>query len=359
MKLLLLPRYDRLGASSRLRIFQYLPALVNAGIECTVSILFADDYVKALYGKRSLLLPTIRGYMRRRIDLLRWRKVDVVLLEKEVFPWLPAWFELMMLPKRASLVIDYDDAVFHRYDEHASRVVRWALGRKIDMLMRRADTVLAGNEYLAARAETAGCRNVLRIPTVIDLERYPSPAINQESTQVVVGWIGSPATAGYLKMVSAVAIQLQRHHAVRFIAVGARADQVQGTPFEAIDWTEDGEAEAIRGFDIGIMPLPDAPWERGKCGYKLIQYMACGLPVVASPVGVNRQIVQSGVNGLLADSDQKWLDALDALIGNSELRRQLGSAGRAEVETRYAVQVTAPLLVQELCRLAPGGPQGA
>lgn len=348
MKILLLPRYDRLGASSRLRLYQYIPAFRSAGFIVEVSELFAADYVKALYEKGNRIIPVISAYIRRFMTLLKRRNYDVILLEKEAFPWFPAWFERLMLPWRARLAIDYDDAVFHRYDEHSSRIVRFFLGRKIDSLMRHADMVFAGNDYLAERAKAAGCRNVVFVPTVIDLDRYLLTEKRTDNAKVVIGWIGSPATAGYLKLVSAAVERLQREYSVQFVAIGARADQVQGTPFSSLPWSEKDEVGAILGFDIGIMPLLDAPWERGKCGYKLIQYMACALPVVASPIGVNRQIVKPDSNGFLADTAQDWYDALEKLIRSPELRRRLGQAGRMAVESQYTMQVLAPVLKEEL-----------
>src|SRR5690606_9194210 len=124
--------------------------------------------------------------------------------------------------------------------------------------------------------------------------RYPRAPLPRKNDVVTFGWIGSPVTADYLRILAPVLHKLAETRSIRCIAVGARPDQVVGTPFEAVPWSEDAEVDLVRGFDVGVMPLPDEPWERGKCGYKLIQYMACGLPVVASAVGVNREIVIPG-----------------------------------------------------------------
>ena len=113
-------------------------------------------------------------------------------------------------------------------------------------------------------------------------------------------------------------------------------------PTEHVPWTEAAEVAAIAEFDVGIMPLADEPWERGKCGYKLIQYMACGLPVVASPVGVNRQIVEHGVNGFLAETPTQWDEALRTLLADPALRQRMGQAGRQKVERQFSLQVTGP-----------------
>lgn len=354
MRLLMLPRYGALGASSRLRMMQYVPALQRAGIEVVVSPLFDDDYVRGLYAGSVPLISVIRAYWQRFCCLLSVGRYDVVWLEQEIWPWLPAWLELFLLGRSTKLVMDCDDAVFHRYDEHRLWLVRWLLGKKIDGVMRRANMVTAGNEYLAKRARAAGCRRVEWLPTVIDLERYPSSMSLHEENAVVVGWIGSPSTADYLREVSAALEPLQAAGLIRCIAIGARPDQLRGTPFEARVWQEDTEVAQLQGCDIGIMPLPDAPWERGKCGYKLVQYMACGLPVVASPVGVNATIVATGENGFLATEIGQWAEAVRQLALDSDLRGRMGRAGREQVEQTYCVQVQAGRLIEMLNAVVKG-----
>ena len=354
MRLLMLPRYSPLGASSRLRMYQYLPALRAAGIDVQVSPLLEDDYLYGLYGGRTPLAAVLRGYGRRWQALRSVRGFDVVWVEKEAWPWLPLWLERWLLNGPARLVLDYDDAVFHRYDCHGNALVRRLLGRKLDGLMQRADLVTVGNDYLAGRARSAGCRNVQWLPTVIDLERYPDASARTQGGAVVVGWIGSPSTAGYLQAVSDALAPLQAAGLIRCVAIGARPEQVQGTPFEVREWKEATEVAQLHGFDIGIMPLPDAPWERGKCGYKLIQYMACGLPVVASPVGVNTSIVRPGENGLLAESPEQWAAAIRRLAEDAGLRRQMGAAGRRQVEDTYSLQAQAGRLIGMLGDVVAG-----
>ncbi|MCD9032754.1 glycosyltransferase family 4 protein [Luteimonas sp. Y-2-2-4F] len=351
----MLPRYGPLGASSRLRMYQYLPALQAAGMRVDVVPLLDDGYVRDLYADRRDAGAVARGYWRR-LRAVRGREgYDAIWLEKEAWPWLPDGLERALMPGGPALAVDYDDAVFHRYDRHRSALVRRLLGRKLDRLMRRADLVTAGNDYLAARARDAGCRRVEWLPTVVDLARYPPPSPPAAHAPAVVGWIGSPSTAGYLHAVSAALAPLQAEGLVRCVAVGARADQLAGTPFEARPWREDAEVEALRGFDIGIMPLPDGPWERGKCGYKLIQYMACGVPVVASPVGANLGIVAAGEHGWFAGTPAQWAQAVRSLAADPDLRARMGAAGRRRVEAVYSLQAQATRAIGMLREL--GGPR--
>lgn len=351
----MLPRYAALGASSRLRMMQYVPALQSAGIQVEVAPLLDDDYVRGLYAGSVSVPDVARSYWRRFRRTRALDSVDVVWLEKEAWPWMPDWLEVPLLGSATKLVVDYDDAVFHRYDAHRSSLVRGLLGSKIDAVMRRANLVTAGNAYLAQRARAAGTGRIEWLPTVVDLQRYPLRLHAREDEVVTVGWIGSPSTADYLRNIAAPLATMQAAGLIRCLAIGARPDQIEGTPFQAIEWREDNEVEQLQRFDIGIMPLPDAQWERGKCGYKLIQYMACGLPVVASPVGVNKDIVEAGKNGFLASTAGQWAEAIKALAADRGLRRYMGEEGRRRVELTYSVQAQGGRLVQMLNSVANGG----
>jgi hypothetical protein len=246
--------------------------------------------------------------------------------------------------------------VFHYYDQHRSSLVRGLLADKHPTLMRGAALVVAGNAYLAEFARQAGAKRVEIVPTVIDLERYPVEGCalrGLASAAPLVGWIGQRATASFLLPYKQIFERLTASGQARFGAIGIDAQSL-GLPMESIAWSEQTEAASIASFDIGIMPLVDEPFERGKCGYKLIQYMACGLPVVASPVGVNCQIVEHGVNGFLAETPEQWEQALRTLLADPGLRQRMGQAGRAKVEREYCIQVTGPrmaALLQSVARM--------
>ncbi len=348
MRILLLSRYGNLGASSRLRSYQYLQYLTTHGFEVITAPLFGDDYVTALYHGKVSIFSVIRSYLSRFKWILRAKTFDMVWVEKEMLPWLPSWIELSLLPSSVSLVTDYDDALFHKYDQHRWFIIRFILGKKIDHVMCRSNLVIVGNDYLANRARQAGAKLVEKISTVVDVSRYSAPAKELTPRTIIIGWIGTPNTARYLEILAPVLRKLVDGYYVRLVAVGANAGQLIDFPVEVRSWSETSEVNEIQQFDIGIMPLPDEPFERGKCGYKLIQYMACGKPIIASPVGVNSTIVQSGVNGFLASSMDEWETTLTILCNSAELRSALGAAGRKFVETHYSLQVTAPRLAQLL-----------
>lgn len=352
MRVLLLTRYEQLGSSSRVRFYQYLPFLRAHGIECTPAPFFTDSYVRRLYSnQRPSLRTVLMAYRKRLTILLSSTAFDVIWVEKELFPWLPAVLEVLLHRRNIPYVVDYDDAVFHRYDKHHSFLVRALFGRKIDTVMRQAALVIAGNEYIAERARRAGARRVECLPSVVDVSRY---TIQERDTQSPfrIGWIGSPVTARYLDLVRQPMSLLSRDVPLELILIGAGNTQpFQNVSTTFLPWSEDLELKIGQLFDVGIMPLVDGPFERGKCGYKLIQYMAGGLPVVASPVGVNRDIVEPGVNGFLCESSTDWLTALTRLWEDRAKRKLMGQAGRQKAEQLYNLQVTAPRLLNLLVSL--------
>lgn len=354
MRLLMLTKYGRLGASSRVRSFGYLSALEGAGWQVTVSPLMSDDYVSGLQKGRRAVGGLPLAYARRMSALRSAVDHDLVWIEKDALPWLPGGIERTLLGCTTRYVLDYDDAVFHHYDGHRSQLVRRLLGRKHEELMSGAVLVLAGNDYLAQRACAAGAARVQILPTVVDIDRYTdvSGRAPREGPLEVV-WIGQRSTGRYLQPLAPVMRRLNEAGVCRFTAIGIDAAQF-GLPMRSLPWDEAREASMLSQFDAGIMPLPDTPFERGKCGYKLIQYMACGLPVIASPVGVNARIVDHGTNGLLVNDEQAWQDALECLAADAALRARMGSAGRARIERDYSYQVTAPLLLDVLENVARG-----
>ena len=343
-RILVLPRYTEKGPSSRVRMYQYLPYLKEAGFECDVQPFFDDGYIESLFQhKHQNYLNIFRAYFRRVIISLKFQQYCLVWLQYELLPWMPACLEKMLLRNSTKLVIDYDDAVYHRYDQHRSFVVRKLLGKKIDQLMYLADIVIAGNEYLSSHAKRAGAKQVEIIPSVVNTEQYQiRDEANSKEEEIYIGWIGSPTTVKYFSSIEKV-IKAISNEQTKFIIIGASLPiAFLGYSIESWSWSLETEVKLIQKLDIGIMPLVDDPFERGKCGYKLIQYMACGLPVVASPVGINQKIIKHGENGFLASNEDEWIEAITMLQENPILRKEMGLKGREMVVQYYALQVTAP-----------------
>jgi glycosyltransferase involved in cell wall biosynthesis len=333
MRILFLPRYSPRGASSRYRIWQYVPLFELAGHQVEVQQLLDDKYLEGLYqnGRRPWT-SLVRGYGERMLRALRVSRFDAVICEQEILPFLPDSAELFVLRRSRRFFVDYDDNAYSKYSA-------WPLLRKrIPRIMAAAETVVVGNNYLADYARQFS-QSVRVIPTVVDLSRYPDRA-GAVSDTVRVAWIGTPVTANLLKSLLPVMEKLQDSHPkLSFRLIGSGRNSLpEGLRAEVLPWTEETETQLLAECDIGIMPLPDNEFTRGKCGLKLIQYMACGMPVVASPVGVNREIVEEGRNGYLASSDEEWFQALDRLIASPELRTRLGEYGRSKVAAGYTLE---------------------
>jgi glycosyltransferase involved in cell wall biosynthesis len=345
VKVLALTKYGRLGASSRLRSFQYLPSLQQAELAVTVQSLLPDSALRKRYESGGYGLGSLVGnYVARIYALWQRRHFDVLWIEKEALPWMPLSLEKLLL-SGVPYVLDYDDAVFHNYDQHANRFVRFFLGRRLDGLMAHSALVVGGNEYLAKRARDAGAKWVEVLPTVIDLERYSPSVSNPSMEQGLVPrivWIGSPTTVPYLQLLCEPLQVLAKTHSFVLRVIGGAGVDIPGVQVEMVPWTEDTEVASLRECALGVMPLLDSVWERGKCGYKLIQYMACGLPVVASNVGVNSEIVVQHENGYLVSSAEEWVTALSSLLSSRAIASRMGASGRTRVEQMYCLEKTGP-----------------
>ena len=355
MRVAAFTKYDREAASTRQRVLQYLPHLAAAGIDVEVHPLLDDAYVRALAsGTAASKTAIAAAYARRLRQLLGPQSADLIWVYAELFPWLPASFERLAFRSGKPVIYDYDDAFFHPYDDHRNPLVRRALGGKLKPLIRGAAAVCAGNEYLKDYAARAGAKAMV-LPTVVDIDQY-TLATTRPARPLTIGWIGSPSTWRCVRPLLPLLAALCRDRGVQFSAVGAgaaaEADRFAGLTL--IPWTEATEIAAVQAMDIGIMPLPNEPWTQGKSGYKLVQYMACGLPVVASPVGVNTTIVADGETGLLAIDEGQWHAALTRLIDDPALRATMGQAGRTRAVEAYSLQTHAPRLV-EVMRRAVGG----
>jgi glycosyltransferase involved in cell wall biosynthesis len=343
MKVLLLTKYGAKAASSRQRFMQFMPFLESQAISCTVSALLDDDYLEHKFRAGHARASDVARAFWRRLEALRGAKAyDLAVVHCELFPYLPSTFERSLASSGLPYVYDCDDAIFHMYDAHRSAIVRAVYGGKIARVIAGAAHVVAGSRYLAQYARVHN-QSVEVIPTVVDTDEY-SAAQARADGPFCVGWIGSPSTALYLPAALEPIHEFFAGRRARLRLIGSGALAIRGIEPEIVAWRRESEVEELRALDVGIMPLPDDPWSRGKCGYKLIQYMACGLPVVASPVGANRDIVEHGVDGFLATTPDEWRAALGALQADPALRKAMGEAGRRKVEERYSLRYAAPLV---------------
>jgi glycosyltransferase involved in cell wall biosynthesis len=348
MRVAAFTRYGPRAASTRQRFLQYFPALRAAGIEVEHHALLDDDYVASLAtGEPYPRSKVASAYAKRFGELMAARRADLYWVYVELLPYVPAAVERLAAAGKP-VVYDFDDAFFHSYDQSDSRLVRGLLAGKHAALLRYAAACACGNAYLHEFA-VRHCRRSIVLPTVVDTAAY-RPRQRRMPGPVTIGWIGSPSSWPSVRPLLPLLEELVRSHCVRIRVVGAgkAAEEDQFDGLELIEWTEASEIADVQAIDIGVMPLADRPFERGKSGYKLVQYMACALPVVASPVGVNCEMVREGVNGYLAGSDTEWRAALVRLIEDAALRRELGRAGRERAEQDYSLACQIPRLTRLL-----------
>jgi glycosyltransferase involved in cell wall biosynthesis len=351
MEFLVLSRYGHLGASSRVRFHNFFDAIRSIEIIVNSEALISDDLLMQLYGSAKYrIIDLISAYWKRLRFLYLNRNCKYLWLEKELFPWLPYKLESFLLGHK-HLILDIDDAIFHNYDQHSFWLIRLVLGRKIDKLMKRSDAVFAGSPYIADRARKSGAVNVILVPTSVNPNIYLPIKNSALPDKVTVVWIGSPSTVQYLSVLRDTFDLLSENYSYELVIIGASASNINLKNTRFVKWSEKEEAKLVGECDIGIMPLPDTPFERGKCGYKLLQYMSCELPVVASPVGVNSQIVDHGKNGYLADTPSEWYSCLEVLIQNAILRKRLGLNGRKKVQEFYAHTYVESIIVNYMIKI--------
>jgi glycosyltransferase involved in cell wall biosynthesis len=316
-------------AASRYRVLQYIPYLESKGIGATVSL-----YPRTL--KENIrFFQTLPQY-------------DILFLQRKRFNQ-P---RLGLLRRRARRIIyDFDDSVMYR-NSKAKNPLSSTRKRRFIQMVKNSDFVIAGNEFLK-REVLPFHPNVEVIPSAIDEDRYPLKTYPVQRERVTLGWIGDHGSIHYLEKMKPV-----------FERIGERYPQAElkivcDTFFDCDrikvikkNWSSEGEVADLQGFDVGLMPLVDDPWSWGKCGLKIIQYQGVGVPVLCAPVGVNRDLVEDGVNGYYATTPSEWEERLSFLIQHPELREQMGREGRKRVLKNYTAQACAPRLFSILDRVA-------
>jgi glycosyltransferase involved in cell wall biosynthesis len=283
----------------------------------------------------------LQGLNRRRSELKDISEYDLVYLFREAALIGPAWFERKIARSGVPMVFDFDDAVFVAYRSPSNGYLSYLkFPGKTETIVRRSSHVMAGNAYLAEYSRKFN-PNVTVIPTTIDTNSY-TPGSAGENEVLVIGWSGSFSTVQHLDTIRDALRGLADRHRFRLRVIGTPQYEIPGVEIDAMQWKADTEVDDLRAIDIGIMPLPNESWSKGKCGLKALQYMALGIPTVCSPVGVNTEIIRDNVNGMIADTADEWIEKLSQLIIDRDLRRRLGDAGRETVVEKYSALVTAP-----------------
>jgi glycosyltransferase involved in cell wall biosynthesis len=325
------------------RFCQHIPELLDASFKVHTSPLFPGEYLEELYRKGTRSKFLVAKSLATRISTCLTQPFDLLWIEKEILPWCPGFVEKALWKGRPA-VIDFDDAIWLNY-QSASRLLQ----QKFSSLLSSAALVTVGSKELQVWAERCGAKSILYLPSSVDLSLV-TPTPRERAEQLVLGWIGTPMTVHYLRAIAPVLAELSKEIPLRLKLVGARAS-FEGLNVECVPWHLESEGALLNSFDIGLMPLDDSEWSRSKCAYKIIQYMAAGVPVVASSVGENRTIVKHGVTGFLASSDTEWLTALRALAQDSNLAHSIGKKARKEAEIHFSRAVVGRTLARALTSL--------
>lgn len=326
MKILCLTtKLDR--PSTRYRLLQYTPYLNSCGIETETAV--------------------VQKRFKRWHALKRADKYTGVFIQKKLFSRAEQWY----LRKKANKIIfDFDDAIMYTKSQFSTCARRY---KRFRYIMDIADLVIAGNKYLAEFFGDEYAKKMVVIPTVVDVSGYLLHSRN--NSDVILGWIGTKSTQMYLDIIEPVFVKLvKKYPKVQIKIVSDQTPRFRSNNIIWSKWDKDKELEDLSSFDIGLMPLRDDPWTKGKCGFKIIQYMATGLPVVCSPVGVNIEIVKNGVNGFFASSLAEWEENISRLIDDIDLYRKMSIAGRQTVEKGYNLAYWGPfmadLLAERICQ---------
>ena len=337
--------------------------LRRKGVEITYAPFESEELHALLYkpGNTGRKLRLVAESISRRFSIMRSvRDYDVVYVLREAALLGPPFFERWLHRSGVPMVFDFDDAVFVSYRSPTNGYLSYLkFASKTKSICRMSAHVIAGNPYLAEYARQVN-ENVTIVPTTIDTEKYRVTERMNGSELPTIGWTGSFSTVQHLDTLRAALQKLARQTRFRLRVIGTPTYKLDDIEVEAMSWRSATELEDLNSIDIGIMPLPDDLWSKGKCGLKALQFMALGIPTVCSPVGVNTEIIHDGKNGFIANSEDEWVEKLSRLLQSADLRNQLGHAGRTTVEARYSANVQAPRVFELLrsvvrdARIQPG-----
>jgi glycosyltransferase involved in cell wall biosynthesis len=326
-------KYSNLGPSSRYRAFQFADSLRAAGIDFHISQLFDDRYFDILRMSEPLSslqkIPYALTRFHARKLVARKDDSDLCVIEQQLFPYFPFVIEQKYLPNK--FLFEFDDAIYLTHP------------KKLPKIIQRARGVIAGNPTLADYAQQFN-ENVHIVPTVLDTNHF-RPRPKKSRDHVILGWSGLEYNFPYIQLLSPVLEKLVRKFPVEIVILSGSPPHGLTFPFRFEKWDPEREVEQLNEFDIGLMPLRMDEWSKGKCGFKLLQYMSLEIPSVATSIGVNREIVQQGVNGFLAEDLRDWESFLCSLISDKNLCQSAGKAGRSKVLEKYSTGVWFPIVL--------------
>lgn len=358
MKVLFLTPHPVEGPSSRYRIIQFFPYLEKRGVHCTLNSFFSSIAYSYLYKRGFLvrkLVSFLVGAVKRVYYIFIAGTFDAVYIHLELFPIHLGFLEKILKSVNKSIIYDLDDSIYMSRDSVNRIREYFRRPEKLYRLIEGSSAVTVCNAYLHDYARQYN-GNITVIPTSLNTENFKPLSVKRTNNPIVIGWIGSHSTAKYLEIIRNVVKKLARRYQFLFKVVGSgNPIEIEGVHVVNKNWSLERDVEEFQTCDIGVYPLPDDEWAKGKTGFKTIQFMAVGVPCVVSRVGANIQIVEDGKNGFLADTEEEWIQKLSKLIEDLEFRTKMGEAGRKTVEERFSLAHNAPVFHQVIMQAVYGG----
>ena len=345
-------RFNR-SPSQRYRFEQYFDFFKQNNIQPKLSFIISEKDDAVFYGEGKLirkLFIFLKSIFIRIKDWNNYSNYDIIFVQREALMIGSSFFERKIKNSKAKFIFDFDDAIWKLDTSAANKKWEWLKNpNKTKEIITASDLVIAGNSYLMNYALQFNS-NVKLIPTTIDTDFHQPPSKKTNNDVITIGWSGSKTTIKHFESAIPVLLKLKEKYGkkIEFKVMGDDSFTFDELDIIGIAWSHNSEVDIINSFDIGIMPLPDDEWAKGKCGLKGISYMSCAIPTILSPVGVNSEIIKHGENGFLANTDEDWLNYLSLLIENAELRKKLGENARKTVEEKYSVEVNKHLYLKAI-----------
>ncbi len=342
--------------SQRYRFEQYFDFLTKNGFECHLSPIITEKDDAVFYKQGKLFQKgwiLVKSIFTRIGDWKRFSDYDIVFVQREALMIGSTFFEKKIAKSKAKFVFDFDDSIWLMDTSEGNKKFEWLKNPlKTAKNIALADRIFAGNNYLANYAKHYNT-NVALIPTTIDTDFHKPLSLAKNNDKVTIGWSGSITTIKHFEYALPYLTKIKNKYQdkVEFVVMGDPSYINEELGIKGVSWTAETEVKVLNSFDIGIMPLPDDEWAKGKCGLKGLSYMACGVTTIMSPVGVNNDIIEHGVNGYLASSEEEWINCLSLLIEDTELRKCIGENARNTIEEKYSVNANKELYLNELNKL--------